>query len=62
MVKIENRCCDCATGLYPCTVCDLRHYRAFYCDWCKEEQETLYRYNGEEVCLDCIVADLTEVE
>ena len=55
MKVIENRCCDCASSLYPCQgdICDLKHYEAYYCDECGEE-EILYNYDCEELCLSCI--------
>ena len=29
---------------------------------CKEEADTLYEYEGEQVCIDCILESLDKVE
>lgn len=62
MVKIENDCCGCATGSYPClgNSCPLRHREHYYCDECGEEDK-LYEYDGRELCIDCIEKSLTVV-
>ena len=60
MKRIENECVDC--GL-PCLGdrCPNRNVERFYCDNCGEE-ETLYEFEGEELCIDCIAKRLTKVE
>ena len=57
---IENECVDC--GL-PCMYESCKYYRVirFYCDSCNEE-ETLYEYDGEELCIECITKRLLIVE
>lgn len=57
----ENECCGCAAPLYPCRgdACPLRHVVHWECDECGSENETLYYFNGEEVCADCIEKMLT---
>lgn len=59
MKKVENECVQC--GL-PClgSSCPNRNVTRFYCDNCGEE-ETLYEYEGEELCIECIKKSLTEV-
>ena len=61
MKKVTNECVQC--GL-PClgSTCPNRHVVRYYCDKCGSE-ETLYHYDGEELCLDCIIEslDLEEV-
>ena len=59
MKKVENECVQC--GL-PClgSSCPNRNVTRFYCDNCGEE-ETLYKYEGEELCIECIKKSLTEV-
>lgn len=61
MITRENRCCDC--GL-PClgSDCPNKNVLVKYCDCCGCEVDTLYHYNGEHYCMDCIVDDLKEVE
>ena len=60
MKIIEDECCDC--GL-PCigNSCKYKNVERFYCDKCNEE-DTLYEYNGRELCLDCIKKLLPVVE
>lgn len=50
MVKIENDCVGC---LIPCINCGARQTLHYYCDRCGDET-TLYRYEGKELCQDCI--------
>ena len=60
MIRYENDCVDCATESYPCDpFCSRRHAKHFYCDRCGYE-DTLYWYNGEQLCLDCIREDEDE--
>ena len=56
MVKYENRCCDCATGGYPCIgmTCSLRRVEVHYCDQCGAELEEIYEVDGEELCEECL--------
>lgn len=61
MTVYENNCCDCATIGYPClgNSCPLRNVPRYLCDGCGVE-DTLYRYNGEVLCMDCIASSATE--
>ena len=60
MVRIENECCDC--GL-PCIYesCPFWAVARLYCDEC-EEEKTLYWFDDQQLCLDCIEARLERVE
>lgn len=60
MHKTENECVSC--GL-PClgNSCPYRNVTRYYCDKCGEET-TLYHFDGEELCIDCIKNSLEEVE
>lgn len=60
---IENNCCGCATESYPClgSSCPRRHDPHLYCDEC-EEETTLYYFDDEMLCLDCIQERLDEVD
>ena len=64
MTTYENECCDCAVPAYPClgSICPNRHVKHYYCDECKDDIEKLYRFDGEELCLDCIEKRLEVVE
>lgn len=61
MIKIRNECCDC--GL-PClgNTCPNLHVKHYICDICGNEPDHLYRYEGQELCIDCIKEQLEEVE
>ena len=60
MIAIENDCVDCQL---PCIYEACPHYRVvrYYCDKCGEE-ETIYKFDGEQLCLDCILEELERVE
>ena len=55
MKRIENECVGCSPDLgclgSGCPYLNVPHY---YCDKCDEE-ETLYYYDGEELCADCLL-------
>lgn len=58
MKKIENDCVGCDLPCMPgCVYKNMPHY---YCDDCGLEKK-LYNFDGEELCLDCIVDRLDEV-
>lgn len=59
MKKYENECVDC--GL-PCIgeACPHKRVLRLYCDKCNEE-ETLYYYDGKELCISCIEKTLEKV-
>lgn len=60
MIKIENECVDC--GL-PCLyeTCPYYAVSRFYCDECGDEEE-LYWFDDEQLCIDCIKKRLERVE
>ena len=64
MVKYENECCGCAVPAYSCmgSACPNRRVPHLYCDECGEEVETLYHYDGKELCLECIEKMLEKVK
>ena len=64
MVTYENECCDCEVPAYPClgSSCPNRHVKHYYCDDCRDDVEKLYRFDGEELCLDCVEKRLEVVE
>lgn len=63
MVKYEDECVGCPTEL-GClgSACPNRNVPHFYCDECKDEVETLYHYDGKELCLECIEKMLEKVK
>lgn len=56
-----NECCDCQ--LLPClhNSCPNYNVERFLCDECKEET-TLYEFDGQELCIDCIIKQLDVIE
>ena len=58
MLKVENRCCECATPGYPClgTTCPNRNVEVYYCDKCGEEIEgDIYDDGEQELCESCLL-------
>lgn len=58
MKKIENDCVGCATY---CINCGRKRAVHYYCDNCLEE-EKLFEFEGQELCISCIERKLTVVE
>lgn len=56
MIKIVDDCVDC--GL-PCigSACPYKNMLEYYCDNCGVS-DTLYYFDGEELCLECILKSL----
>ena len=56
MIKIENRCCGCATDSYPCrgSACPLTRVEVHYCDKCDDELDEIYEVDDIELCEDCL--------
>lgn len=63
MKKIENECVDCTSVGLPCfgNSCPNRNVVRFYCDRCGDE-DTLYKYYGEEICADCLLGEFEVIE
>lgn len=62
MKKIKNECVGCPPEM-PClgNSCPHRNVVRFYCDRCNEET-TLYYWNDEELCKECLIKDFEVVE
>lgn len=58
MMKIENDCVSCDL---PCIDCGRKRSPHYYCDKCGIE-ETLYKYDDEELCKDCLAEKFEIVE
>jgi hypothetical protein len=58
--KTENECVNCAL---PCigSSCKYANVTRYYCDYCGDEA-TLYHYEGDEICVDCLLQNLEIVE
>ena len=64
MKRIEDECVACSSIGLPCygSTCPNRNVVRFYCDKCKEESYPLYHYDGEELCIDCLLKNFEIVE
>ena len=64
MITYEDECCGCATESYPClgSACPNRNVPHLYCDKCKEEVEKLYKYDGQEICEECLLKEFEVIE
>lgn len=63
MKKTENECVGCTSMGLPCMGhgCPNLAVTRFYCDECGDEEE-LYYYDEQELCIECIKKKLTKVE
>lgn len=63
MIVIESDCVDCPAEM-GCLYEACPYYRVvrYYCDKCEEEQDDLYWFDGQQLCLDCVKALLERVE
>ena len=60
MISYENECVDCGK---PCvSYCRYKNVPHFYCDKCDEESSVLYDYEGDQLCADCLLESVPEVE
>jgi hypothetical protein len=55
MIEYESECVGCTSLGLHCIGehCPNRNVPHYYCDECGEE-DTLYEYEGEELCIECI--------
>lgn len=59
MIEYTNDCVQC--GL-PCfDSCRYKNVPHLHCDRCGEE-ETLYEFDGEQLCAECVIESLRKVE
>ena len=64
MITYEDECCGCATESYPCigSACHNRNVKHLYCDKCKDDVEKLYKYDGQEICEECLLKEFEVIE
>lgn len=62
MIKYEDECVGCPPDI-GCIgdYCPYKNVPRCYCDDCEEENQ-LYWFDGQQLCLDCIEARLERVE
>lgn len=63
MVRKENHCVSCPPEM-GClgSACPNRNVIMLYCDKCKDPVDLLYKYDGEELCADCLLSYCETVE
>ncbi len=54
MIRYENDCCACAVPGYPCTGAH-KHVPHLYCDRCDDEVESVYDFDGDYICKECLL-------
>lgn len=61
MIYYANECVGCDL---PCLFKACPYYRVkhFQCDRCGDEDITLYHYDGEQICKDCLLKEFEIVE
>lgn len=60
MVETRDECVECGKlCIDSCPYKSIRHLR---CDKCGNEVDTLYVFEGEELCADCVLDYLEKVE
>jgi hypothetical protein len=61
VIRTESGCVDC--GL-PCLYEACPNYQVFVyeCDCCGDEANSIYYFDGQELCIDCIENRLERVE
>ena len=64
MITYEDECCGRATPAYPCmgSACHYRNVKHLYCDICEDDVEKLYKYDGQELCDECLLSKFEVVE
>ena len=62
MYRIEDECVGCPPeiGCFG-AACPNKNVIRYYCDHCDSEA-TLYRFEGEELCIDCLLEQFEKVE
>ena len=60
MIRFESDCVSCG---FPCMYSACPYYRVkiYICDECDEEVETLYEYEGKELCESCLLEIVPKV-
>ena len=63
MVTYEDECVGCPTEM-GCigSVCPNRNVPHFYCDKCGDDVEKLYKYDGQEICEECLLKEFEVIE
>ena len=56
MIRFEDECVGCPPEM-GClgSSCKYRHVPHLYCDNCEADVDKLYKFNGMELCIDCLL-------
>lgn len=57
MIEVKDECVGCASMGMPCygSLCPYRNVKYLICDECEESCEDLYEYEGQQLCLTCLL-------
>ena len=63
MITYEDECVGCPTEM-GCmgSACPYRNVPHLYCDKCKDDVEKLYKYDGQEICEECLLKEFEVIE
>ena len=63
MITYEDECVGCPTEM-GCmgSTCPNRNVKHLYCDKCKDDVEKLYKYDGQEICEECLLKEFDVIE
>ena len=63
MITYEDECVGCPTEM-GCmgSDCPNRNVKHLYCDKCKDDVEKLYKYDGQEICEECLLKEFEVIE
>ena len=62
MLIFENNCSGCHDDGYCISNCPHKKVPHLYCDKCKEDVEKLYKYDGQEICEECLLKEFEVIE
>ena len=62
MICYEDECVGCPPEMGCRGLgCPNRNVPRLHCDRCDEERETLYAFDGEELCEDCLLDNFEKI-
>lgn len=59
MIEARNDCVGCDGPCLP--GCSKGKYTALVCDRCGDEVETLFEWEGEQICEDCLLDEIPHI-
>ena len=63
MITYEDECVGCPTEM-GCmgSACPNRNVKHLCCDECGDDVKKLYKYDGREICEDCLLTEFEVIE